>query len=241
MLQKYNAVRNEFDQKAMDYEKKHINQFTTMGLHEMIRRHRLKQIVNKDSGKLLSIGCGTGWCLKHFSEQGLQCFGMDISGGMLMQCRKDNLNVCLADSEKIPFKDETFDIVVCINVFQYIENPFIFLEEVKRIAQKNGLFVFDFKNLFSLRVFMHYFFKIFREKHESDKEHRCLPFKIRQLIQSTDFKTIHTIGMEFDVLPINRKLYPKKIINFFKKIDYLLGITLLKYFSGRIMISVEKR
>jgi len=240
MSQKYVAVRNEFDQKAKTYEKEHINQFTTMGLHEMIRRHHLKQIVNKHSGKLLSIGCGTGWCLKHFSQHGLQCFGMDISGGMLMQCRKHNLNVCLADSEKIPFKDGTFDIVVCINVFQYIEKPSSFLEEVKRVSQKDGLFIFDFKNLFSLRAFTHHIFKIFRKKHESDKEHRYLPFKIRQHIRNADFKMLNTIGMEFDILPINKRLYPKKIIKIFEKIDYALGMTLLKFFSGRIINCIQK-
>jgi ubiquinone/menaquinone biosynthesis C-methylase UbiE len=165
---------------------------------------------------------------------------MDISGGMLMQCRKDNLNVCLADSEKIPFKDETFDVVVCINMFQYIENPFIFLEEVKRVVQKNGLFVFDFKNLFSLRAFIHYFFKMFREKHESDKENRCTPFKIQHVIRLLDFKMVNTIGMEFDILPINKKVYSGKVIQIFEKMDYVLGLTLLKCVSGRIMVCVQK-
>lgn len=240
MIENYKKVRSEFDKKANTYDKQHSGKYTTMGLREAIRRNHIIKIV-KHSEKLLSIGCGTCWYLKYFSQEGYQCFGVDISLKMLEQCKQKVQKVCLASGEDLPFMNQTFDHVLCSNMLQYVDDPLSLFLEVKRVMKGEGLLIFDFKNFLSFRAVAHFFFRVFQQERKSDNEKRYTIFKIRKFLRQADFEISKMVGMDFDFFQTNRKLRSKPLVNILETIESLLAETPLKFFSGRLMLSVTKK
>ncbi len=56
--------------------------------------------------------------------------------------------LCLADAASIPFKDKTFDLILCMGLFDYYDFDHIttFLDECKRIGRQECKYVMDFPN-----------------------------------------------------------------------------------------------
>jgi len=45
-------------------------------------------------------------------------------------------NLIAADGEKLPFKDRTFDYVICSHVIEHVTEPFKFLKELSRVGKR---------------------------------------------------------------------------------------------------------
>jgi 2-polyprenyl-6-hydroxyphenyl methylase/3-demethylubiquinone-9 3-methyltransferase len=46
-------------------------------------------------------------------------------------------------AEKLPYNDNTFDIVICVDVLEHVENLQIAISEIYRVLKPHGLFFFD--------------------------------------------------------------------------------------------------
>lgn len=66
---------------------------------------------------LLDVGCGNGKYLDNSSTINLGC---DISHGLLSICRSRGFEVLNCDMMKLPFKESTFDAVICIAALHHI-------------------------------------------------------------------------------------------------------------------------
>lgn len=88
--------------------------------------------------KILDIGCGTGKNIEVF-QQFADAYGVDISLEALKFCQKRGLNnIKLVDVEsKLPFKDNTFDIVTMLDVLEHIEEKTV-LKEINRVLKPGG-------------------------------------------------------------------------------------------------------
>jgi len=103
----------------------------------------LKKIPDK-KGKLLDVGCGMGDFLEAFSfyRPKYNFFGIDISAKAISQAKKRNLNINfkVADAQKLPFKDNTFDVVTCFDLIEHVKYPKLVLSEIHRVLKKRGIF-----------------------------------------------------------------------------------------------------
>ena len=101
---------------------------------------------NKNNLKILDVGCGTGIIMKRLNKYG-NVYGIDISDDALKFCRARNLkNIKKASVMKIPFKNNTFDLVGCFDVLYHkgISNDVKAMKEIYRVLKKNGrLFITD--------------------------------------------------------------------------------------------------
>lgn len=88
-------------------------------------------------GRVLEIGCGIG----RLSE--LYDCGIDISPKMLKLAPKGKEHK-LCDGRTIPYPDESFDSVFCVEVFQHIPYTKPYIEEAKRVLKPGGSFVFQY-------------------------------------------------------------------------------------------------
>lgn len=94
-------------------------------------------------GDVLDIGCGTGVLFPEYSRRcksivGIDTFLQDYSiKGM---CRKENVKCNLAWGSilEVPFKDETFDTVVCISTLEHIEDGVKAISDMKRVLKPGG-------------------------------------------------------------------------------------------------------
>src|ERR1051326_3398988 len=61
--------------------------------------------------RILDVGCGTGANMQAFAEHGVTT-GIDTSIHALEFCRSRGIeNVSLAEAERLPFRDDEFDVV----------------------------------------------------------------------------------------------------------------------------------
>jgi ubiquinone/menaquinone biosynthesis C-methylase UbiE len=108
-------------------------------------RHRLYEKVDlKNKQKILDIGCGTGAITKDIAlmTKG-HVVGIDIDSEKLSYARKvlsgTSASLVTGDWLHLPFKDETFDMVVFCIVLMYIEDQQRAVREMARVTQKNGI------------------------------------------------------------------------------------------------------
>jgi ubiquinone/menaquinone biosynthesis C-methylase UbiE len=53
----------------------------------------------------------------------------------------DDVEVILPNYHKLPFTDESFDIVVATGVLEHIKKPSLFIKEAHRVLRRDGLFL----------------------------------------------------------------------------------------------------
>ena len=96
-----------------------------------------------DNIRVLDVGCGTGAFTYALSMEGFQVTGTDISGAMMDNARRKNLNCVKADiNTGLPFKDKSFDIVCAAYVAHGMKKKYRkkLYEECRRIASKKIIF-----------------------------------------------------------------------------------------------------
>src|SRR5579871_4754421 len=103
------------------------------------------QATNKNGGRVLEVGVGTGISLPLYSPN-LRIFGTDISEAMLNKARKrvaeqklKNVEgLAVMDAEKLEFEDSSFDVVMAQYVVTAVPNPEIALDEFARVLRPGG-------------------------------------------------------------------------------------------------------
>ncbi|OKY78712.1 MAG: SAM-dependent methyltransferase [Candidatus Methanohalarchaeum thermophilum] len=143
---------------AEEYEPKRFK-----GLGGKYINYREKKSVKKALGniknkKILDVATGTGRFSIMAAEEGGNVTAGDISLPMLEIAknkakRKDlieELDFIKMDAENLPFRDEEFEMVMAIRFMHLVNEPQLFLKEMKRVTQKR--IIFDTFSLLSLRV-----------------------------------------------------------------------------------------
>lgn len=126
---KINYERKQFILKSEDekfeyilYAQSLINFFT-----ESIRK-----------GKLLDIGCGSGYLIEEAKKRGFQGEGLDPSYKAVKFCQRRNLKVWYGLLEEKYYPSESFDIVIASHVLEHVSDPIKFLNICRKILKKNG-------------------------------------------------------------------------------------------------------
>jgi len=106
--------------------------------------------------RVLDFGCGTGLLLKTLEEIGV-CFliGVDISSGMLAKAKEKALkyvDLILCDGELLPIRDEVFDVVFMVTVFQNLCNKRKGLKQAIRVMRRNGITFISVPNKFTYPI-----------------------------------------------------------------------------------------
>jgi ubiquinone/menaquinone biosynthesis C-methylase UbiE len=96
---------------------------------------------------ILEIGCANGWRLKHLTDGGAECFGIDPSEKAIREANNPNLKIGTADN--LPFPDNSFDLVI-FGFCLYLVDPslhFRCVAEADRVLSDGGtLIIFDFQS-----------------------------------------------------------------------------------------------
>jgi ubiquinone/menaquinone biosynthesis C-methylase UbiE len=133
---------------SYDYNKnpQGVSSFFEIKMDKRTRRF-LEAIRNLRKPKILEIGMGQGRFLKKITEfrPDAKLFGIDISRTAIKFAKNDpNLkgNFLIANAEKIPFPDDSFNVVVIMDVLEHVNNPKKVIPEVNRVLKPNGIFHF---------------------------------------------------------------------------------------------------
>lgn len=92
----------------------------------------------KESSVVLDNGCGTGILFDYLDKYNCRTIGLDISRGMIEKTRKLHKRLICGDSQSLPFKDESFDIILGRSLLHHLPDPKRGIEEMRRVTKKNG-------------------------------------------------------------------------------------------------------
>ena len=155
--------------------------------------------------KLLDFGCGTGVLQEQFEERfNIKSFGIDTSEKAIDYCKKRGLTkVKIFNGKKIPFQNNSFDLVTAIDVLEHIKNDSGSLKEINRVLKKSGLAILlvpAHPKLWSTRDIN---LQHFRRYSKGELENKCL---------KAGFKLITTKNVDFAIyflFSLIHKLAPK--------------------------------
>jgi SAM-dependent methyltransferase len=90
--------------------------------------------------RFLDIGCGAGRALRLAADRGADVSGIDAAPGLLDYARRRVPGASMIEGElqRLPFADDTFDVVTGFNSFQYAADPIEALREAKRVTAPGG-------------------------------------------------------------------------------------------------------
>ena len=123
------------------------------GYWERVARPLIEHYGLKDGDKILDVGCGKGFLLFELLKilPGLKVAGLDISEYAINNSKAEvKPFLQIGDAKKLPFKDNSFDLVISINT---IHNLYCFdmlnsLKEIERVGKANKYLVVEsYQNL----------------------------------------------------------------------------------------------
>ena len=96
-------------------------------------------------GKMLDLGCGTGFILNLAREFFSELHGVDITQAMLDQVDMSSGKIKLHNTpaESLPFANDTFDLVTAYSFIHHAENPLAILREAGRVLKPGGICYVD--------------------------------------------------------------------------------------------------
>jgi len=185
-------------------------------------------------GSALDIGCGEN---PHVSTVDFDNYiGLDINIKTLRKASQDisNVNLICASGSKIPFRNNSFDVVICTETLEHFEKPEEVICEMSRLLKKKGFAVISVPSLSIFQTLMLWVaFKtktISKQPYQSPhhkreySKFRIAPHfeKIENLLELftqkglllTDFRTVQSLYMK------PRIIYEK----FFSKIEPLVNL-----------------
>jgi 2-polyprenyl-6-hydroxyphenyl methylase / 3-demethylubiquinone-9 3-methyltransferase len=130
------------------------SQTKTPWIVEKIKEHQLL----KSDTKVLDVGCGGGFLSNALAQQGLQVTGVDLSTESLDVARSydttKSVSYLTADAYKLPFEDQSFEVVTAMDFLEHVEDPARVIKEFSRVLKPNGLFIFHTFNRNPLAYFV---------------------------------------------------------------------------------------
>ncbi|MCK5475601.1 MAG: class I SAM-dependent methyltransferase [Candidatus Pacebacteria bacterium] len=101
----------------------------------------LKNFIGNTKDKaILDIGSSQGLFLKTMEGQKV---AFDISLNYLREAKKINLLAVGGLAEALPFKSETFDIVICSDILEHVLAPEKVIKEVYKTLKSDGSFIIE--------------------------------------------------------------------------------------------------
>jgi SAM-dependent methyltransferase len=103
----------------------------------------LKSVPEKSIGRGLDIGSGRGNSLELVINSEADWVAIDYSPQMIRRCRPIYQEVLfiLGDAREMPFKCESFELILCIGISEYLEDLDQFLEEIWKLLKSGGFVI----------------------------------------------------------------------------------------------------
>jgi SAM-dependent methyltransferase len=90
------------------------------------------------SGRILDNGCGLGTWLQAFGAYSQHRFGLEIEFDRAQQAQARADGIVLAVGEKLPFANNSFDVVFSNEVIEHVQDDKLAVAEMVRVAQHGG-------------------------------------------------------------------------------------------------------
>ena len=129
------------------YETKEKNYF------ESVRVELLELIPKKNrEGSILEIGAGSGHTLMYARQNGYakKVYGIElnkIENSYQDSKQFESFLIGNVEDMSLPFKKEQFDVILCGDVLEHLNNPYSLVKILKKYLKKDGVFIASLPNM----------------------------------------------------------------------------------------------
>jgi ubiquinone/menaquinone biosynthesis C-methylase UbiE len=111
--------------------------------NEAMRDEAIELLDISSDDRVLDVGCGTGFATTGLLEKTEHVHGLDQSTHQLEKAfekfgRRGQVRFYRGDAERLPFADDSFDIVWSSGSIEYWPNPVATLTELRRVGKPGG-------------------------------------------------------------------------------------------------------
>lgn len=142
---KFYNMKYSDDSYAGGFEKKDNGLLRFRKIEDLLGRYKILSLCS-----VLDIGCSTGEFLAYLNSDDELKYGVDVSSIAVKKARVKGIKAKCIDvnSGKLPFKDESFDVVCVSEVLEHLVSADNLVKEVKRVMKNNGIAYFSVPNGF---------------------------------------------------------------------------------------------
>lgn len=156
--------------------------------------------------KVLDVGCGGGFSCEFMAKKGTITYGIDSSVKCIEAAQRHScengldINYKIGVAEKLPYQDNTFDVVICVDVLEHVSNYHQVISEIYRVLKPGSIFFYDTIN----RNFQSRFVMIWLMENllrliplgVHDWNNFIQPEELKELMLSLDFVEIEMKGFD---------------------------------------------
>lgn len=230
------------------YEKKAEKDFSK-AIYPYYGHWRTKKVIldliKGSQGKLLDLGCGDGVFLKELGRG----VGLDISKTRLKRAKKHSNKLVEGDAQQLPFKNKSFDTILCTALIEHLPNQEECLKEMRRTLKDDGKVVLSIPiaGLYRL-ILARLGIKLYLNPEEHLREwskYEAKGFtnlkKFYQDVEEAGFSVEKTLGSSVPELPLQDWVLKNKTLRkFFSRIEDTYNHTQLKYLGRKLVFLLKK-
>ena len=110
---------------------------------EAMRAESLSMLEFSEDDRVLDVGCGTGFGTEGLLQHVDDVYGLDQSVHQLEKAwaklgKHDPVSFALGDAERLPFRDDAFDVTWSSGSIEYWPRPVETLAEIRRVTRPGG-------------------------------------------------------------------------------------------------------
>ncbi|MDD5418154.1 MAG: methyltransferase domain-containing protein [Candidatus Nanoarchaeia archaeon] len=194
--------------------------------------------INCSDKKVLDVGGGNGFFAKNLKCKNIYC--ADISTNALISGKNNYSGGVTATAIKLPFKDETFDVVMCVETLYYNDHEKM-MSEMARVTKKEGYLIICLgnKNCIKRKIYRLLGYNvddgnIYSKNNLKWYEKRLSVKELKNLITKYNYEIKMLRGVLFFIPLISKNTFLRQ------KILFPLGDILKNYANQNIYLAVKK-
>ncbi len=201
-----------------------------------------KYVPNKEGKKLLDIGCADGSFAALLQKKGFDVYGIDIAKKAIRRARSKGIKAKVGDlGKKLPYKSNSFDVIIMCEVIEHIFDTDFLLREIYRIIKKGGFLFITTPNVASFTSRVKLIFggypnglEYYVGQRTSGHIRAYTPAILRRQLNRDGFKVIKMTSPNL-LFPVKSKVIP----NFIKELMIHLS-DLTKNLGEQIVVVAKK-
>lgn len=219
------------------------------GIHERFFGLFKKITKGYSTPKVLEMGAGHGAFTKKLHDNGYDVYANDLFPEYYRFNEVECIQVDITDKQ--PYEDNTFDVILAIEVMEHIHDHNIFFRECNRILKPGGIVVISTPNILSLKSRVRYLFSGFFYSFKPLVHEQTDGLQHISSLTIDQYKNLGFVNKfkEIDV-HVDRKQTTSKLLSFLipfmwvyckiKKLDYSIH-NQWEYMTGRVLFMVFRK
>ncbi|MFC2040945.1 class I SAM-dependent methyltransferase [Chloroflexota bacterium] len=128
-----------------------MSRVTDDSLYEFLETIQAKvayRWIPESCGKILEIGCSSGYFTRRLLDKAQEVHGIDINEKHIQMARSKypEIDFRVSTATHLPYEDNLFDVLVMLEVYEHIEDERKVIEEIFRVLKPGGVLILSTPN-----------------------------------------------------------------------------------------------